>query len=146
MLRLRRIETGPIPVETFGITPDRLATLSLSEIATLPVRHGNRNEKLGDFFHVEGNPSDSEIHIEGDCSRVTHLGVRMTGGALTIHGPVGHYTASELQGGRIEILGDARDWLGAEMRGGRIHVHGSAGNRAGSPIPAVGEACEAGLC
>jgi formylmethanofuran dehydrogenase subunit C len=134
MLRLRRIETGAIPIETDGFTPDRLATLSPIEIAELPVRHGNRNEKLGDFFHVEGNSSDLEIRIEGDCSRVTRLGAGMTGGALTIDGAAGHYTGAELRNGRIEIHGDARDWLGAEMRGGQIHVHGSAGNRVGAML------------
>ena len=123
-----------IPIETDGIKPDHLATLSPSEIAALPVRHGNRMEKLGDFFHVEGDPSDLEIHIEGDCSRVTRLGAGMTGGALTIDGAAGPYAGAELRNGRIEIRGDAGDWLGAEMRGGQIHVHGSAGNRAGARL------------
>jgi formylmethanofuran dehydrogenase subunit C len=135
MLRLRRLETGAIPIETDGITPDRLAALSPSEIAALQVRHGNRNEKLGEFFHVEGDPSDGEIYIEGDCSRVTRLGAGMTGGALTIDGSAGPYAGAELRNGRIEIHGDAGDWLGAEMRGGRIHLHGSAGNRAGAAYP-----------
>ena len=135
MLRLRRIDTGPIPVATDGITPDRLATLSLSEIAALPVRHGNRNETLADFFKVEGDPNDLEIHIEGDCSRVTHLAAGMTAGALTIDGPAGSHSGARMRGGRIEIHDDAGDWLGAEMRDGRIRVHGSAGNRAGAVYP-----------
>jgi formylmethanofuran dehydrogenase subunit C len=132
MLQLRRIDTGPIPVETDGLTPDRLSSLSEGQITALPVRHGNRKEKLGNFFQISGDPSDLDIRIEGDCSRVTHLGAGMSLGNLKVDGLVGSHTGVRMTGGTIKVHGDAGDWLGAEMRGGHIHVHGSAGIRAGA--------------
>lgn len=132
MLILRCKSSTTIPIEAEGITPDALADKLAHEIAALPVAHGNREERLGEFFHVEGDASDREIRIEGDCSRVKWIGAGMTAGKIAIHGPVGMHLGAEMRGGLIHVHGSVADWAGAEMRGGRIHIHGDAGHLVGA--------------
>lgn len=132
MLRLRYYGVSPIPVEAECITPDYLADKSVSEIAALPVQHGNAQLPLGDFFHVEGDARDGVIVLEGDCRRVKHLGAGMSWGRLTVHGDAGMHLGAAMRGGAMEVFGNVGDWLGAEMRGGRLHVHGDAGELAGA--------------
>jgi formylmethanofuran dehydrogenase subunit C len=132
MLHLRYHAATTIPVEAECITPDNLAGKTAAEIATLPVQHGNAQAPLGEFFHVEGDPDDGEIVLEGDCGRVKWLGAGMTRGRLVIHGDAGMHLGAEMKGGEIHVHGSASDWVGAEMRGGLIHVHGGAGHLVGA--------------
>jgi formylmethanofuran dehydrogenase subunit C len=132
MLKLTYTSTTTIPLEAECITPDNLAGKSASEIAALPVLHGNTEAPLGEFFTVAGDAADSHIVIEGDCSRVKWLGASMTKGKITLHGNAGMHLGAEMKGGEIEVHGNTGDWLGGEMRGGRIHVHGNAGHLAGA--------------
>jgi formylmethanofuran dehydrogenase subunit C len=131
MLRLRYRGDSPIPIEAECVTPDNLAGKSLADIAALPVQHGNRAERLGDFFDVDGDPTDREIRIDGDCAKVKRIGVAMASGRIVVVGNVGMHAGAEMTGGELVVEGDAHDFVGAEMAGGRIHVHGSAGNLAG---------------
>ncbi|MGF1581502.1 MAG: formylmethanofuran dehydrogenase subunit C [Gemmataceae bacterium] len=131
MLRLRCITDTTIPIEAECLTPDFLAGKSNDEIANLPVFHGNREEKLGEFFAIEGDCNDGDLVLEGDCSRVKLVGAGMATGRLTIDGDVGMHLGAEMTGGEIRVHGNAGDWVGAEMRGGRIHVHGNAGHLVG---------------
>jgi formylmethanofuran dehydrogenase subunit C len=132
MLRLRYRGTTTIPVEAECLTPDHLAGKSAAEIAALPVQHGNAPAPLGDFFNVEGDSSDKEILIEGDCSRVKLVGAGMASGRLTVRGDVGMHVGAEMAGGELHVHGRAGDWAGAEMRGGRLHVRGDAGHLVGA--------------
>jgi formylmethanofuran dehydrogenase subunit C len=134
-LILRCTYSGTIPVETPCVAADRLAGLSATDIGRLPVQHGNAAATLGDFFTITGDPSNADIVIEGDCSRVKWLGTKMAGGRLTIRSGVGTHLGSSMTGGAIEIHGHVDDWAGAEIRGGLIRVHGSAGNHAGAAYP-----------
>jgi formylmethanofuran dehydrogenase subunit C len=135
MLTLRSTYTGTIPVEAPCVAPDRLAGLNASQIAALPVQHGNRAAVLGDFFSIAGDSADADVVIEGDCSRIKWLGNKMSGGRLVIRSSVGTHLGSTMTGGTIEVHVDADDWAGAEMRGGLIRVYGSAGNHAGAAYP-----------
>jgi formylmethanofuran dehydrogenase subunit C len=132
MLLLKYHGTTTIPVEAECVTPDNFAGKSAAEIAALPVQHGNASVPLGEFFTVEGDAGDSEVVVEGDCSRVKWLGAGMTTGRLTIRGNAGMHLGSEMKGGQIHVHGHAGDWVGGEMRGGRIHVHGHAGHLVGA--------------
>jgi formylmethanofuran dehydrogenase subunit C len=132
MLLLKYHSTTTIPVEAEVITPDGFAGKSAAEIAALPVQHGNAQVPLGEFFTVEGDASDRDIVIEGDCGRVKWIGAGMTGGRITIRGNAGMHLGAEMAGGEIHVHGDAGDWVGAEMRGGRIRVHGNAGHLVGA--------------
>jgi formylmethanofuran dehydrogenase subunit C len=132
MLTLKYHGTTTIPVEAEAITPDNLADKTPAAIAKLPVQHGNREEPLGSFFSIEGDASDRQLHIEGDCTRVKLVGAGMASGKITIHGDIGMHLGSEMTGGEIHVHGNAGDWVGAEMRGGLIHVHGNAGHLVGA--------------
>lgn len=132
MLLLKYKGATTIPVEAEVITPDQLAGKSAVDIARLPLQHGNAEAPLGDFFTIEGDASDRDIVIEGDCSRVKMLGAGMNSGCLRIRGNVGMHLGAEMRGGEIHLHGNAGDWVGAEMRGGRIHVHGNAGHLVGA--------------
>jgi formylmethanofuran dehydrogenase subunit C len=132
MLRLRYHGATSSPIEAECISPDTLAGKSAAEIAALPVQHGNRSVPLGEFLAIEGDPSDGDIVVEGDCSKVKWLGAGMTRGRLTIHGDAGMHTGAEMKGGVLHVFGQAGDWAGAEMRGGLLHVHGDAGHLAGA--------------
>jgi formylmethanofuran dehydrogenase subunit C len=132
MLVLKYHGTTTIPVEAECITPDRLAGKSQAEIAALPVQHGNQQARLDEFFTVEGDSSDHELVIEGDCSRVKLIGSEMKNGRITVRGNAGMHLGAEMTGGEIDVHGNAGDWVGAEMRGGRIHIHGDAGHLVGA--------------
>src|SRR5260221_11181476 len=105
MLHLKYKATTSIPVEAECLIPDTLTGKSVAEVLALPVQHGNEPAPLSEFFTAEGDASDGDVTIEGDCSRVKWIGASMTRGRITIHGNVGMH-------------------LGSEMKGGEIHVHG----------------------
>jgi formylmethanofuran dehydrogenase subunit C len=132
MLTLRYRGGTTVPVEAECITPQNLAGKTRSEIVGLPLQHGNVQVPLGEFFHIEGDDTDGEIVIEGDCSRVKLIGAGMTAGKITVRGNAGMHLGAEMKGGEIVVHGNAGDWVGAEMKGGHIHVHGDAGHLVGA--------------
>ncbi len=120
------------------IAADQFAGLDAKEIAELPVVHGGRQAKLGDFFKVRGGHS-SVVRIEGDVPHVEAIGAGMTGGELTIDGSVGRDLGLAMSGGRIDVRGHAGDNAGGArpgaargMTGGEIIVRGNAGDEAGA--------------
>jgi len=121
-----------VPLELDGVTPDRLLKLAATDIARLPVAHGNRSVELGAFFAVAGDASDGELRIVGDCSRVKLIGSGMSAGTLTVEGNAGWHAGARMAGGTLTVTGDAADWLGAEMAGGAITVRGHAGHQCGA--------------
>ena len=125
---------SPIPLEVEGITPERVAGLSLLEVAKLPVQHGNRREELGQFFDVTAGPvvPGTDLHFAGDTRNVKHIGAGMSAGFVFVENTVGMHTGAGMSGGRLVIDGGAGDWLGAEMRGGSIEVRGNAGGQIGA--------------
>jgi formylmethanofuran dehydrogenase subunit C len=131
------------PIELEGLTPDRTATLSQSEIAALPVVLGARRAALGDFFTVAGGRSD-RLHIEGDLRTVDGLGAGTRSGELVLHGPVGHRVAARMTGGWVDIRGDAGDDAGIGMCGGALRVTGDAGDRLGAAAPGAAKGMTGG--
>lgn len=122
------LKTEPsVPLEAETIAPDHFLGKTASEIAALPVLHGNESACLGDFFSVSGDGS-AEITLEGDLKRVKWIGARMTQGRITIHGDVGMHLGAGMRGGEIVVHGNAGDWAGAEMAGGLIRILGNAGH------------------
>ncbi len=119
-----------IPLEAGIISPDRLAGLTESEIARVPLIHGNRKKSLGDFFDISGT-CDGEIRLVGDFTKVKSVGSGMTGGRIIIEGNSGMHLGCAMSGGEIAVEGDAGDWTGAEMSGGRIVIKGNAGHMVG---------------
>jgi formylmethanofuran dehydrogenase subunit C len=135
-LTLTLREPPVVPLETEGVSPDRLAGLSRTEVEALTVWHGNRQAKLGDFFAVSGD-GDEELRIEGDVGRVKFLGAGMTSGRLVVAGNAGMHSGADMRGGELVVEGDVGDFAGTGMRGGRVVVHGSAGRELGGALPGV---------
>src|ERR671935_2148620 len=96
-------ELPTVPLETEGLTPDRLATSRPGEIEALPVWHGNRRAQLADFFAVSGS-GDEELRVEGDLRRVKFLGAGMTGGRVGVAGDAGVDPGADV--GRGEVVVD----------------------------------------
>jgi len=131
VLTLTLREQPTVPLETDGVTPDRLAPCSRDEVEALTVWHGNRRAKVGDFFAVSGQAGE-ELRVEGDLRRVKFLGAGMTAGRLTIAGDAGMHTGAGMSGGELVVAGAVGDFAAVGMRGGRLVVEGSAGHHLGA--------------
>jgi formylmethanofuran dehydrogenase subunit C len=120
------------------IAPDRFAALGATAIAALPVLHGGRRARLGDFFRVAGDRS-ATVRIEGNLEQVERVGAGMAGGELVIEGNVGRDLGLAMAGGRIDVSGAAGDNAGGArpgasrgMTGGEIVIRGNAGATVGA--------------
>lgn len=120
------------------ITADRFAALATREIANLPVFHGGRPARLGDFFRVSGERS-AAVRIAGNLSRIEGIGAGMGSGEIVIDGDVGRDVGLAMAGGRIDVRGAAGDNAGGArpgaargMSGGEIFIRGAAGADAGA--------------
>jgi formylmethanofuran dehydrogenase subunit C len=136
-LELTLLQSPSVPLEVAGLTPDAVATLDAARVAAVEAYHGNEKIRLGDFFRVSGR-CEGEIHIEGDLSRVKHVGAGMRSGLLHVHGNVGAHLGAGISGGRILVDGNAGDWVAPEMRGGSIYIRGDAGHLVGSAYRGAG--------
>jgi formylmethanofuran dehydrogenase subunit C len=134
VLTLTLRDEPTVPLETEGISPDRLATRRRREVEALAVWHGNRRAQVGDFFAVSGSAGE-ELRVEGDLRRVKFLGAGMTAGRMTIVGDAGMHTGAGMRGGELVVAGAVGDFAGVGMRGGRLVVEGSAGHHLGGHQP-----------
>ena len=133
-LTLTLREAPAVPLETEGLTPDRLAPLRRGEIEALGVWHGKRRAQLADFFAVSGD-GDEDMRVEGDLRLVKFLGAGMTGGRLTVAGDAGMHAGADMRGGELVVEGGVGDFAGTAMLGGRLVVRGSAGRLLGGARP-----------
>ena len=125
-LTLTLREQPDVPLGAEVLTPGRL----VGDVAALPIWHGKERTRVGELFEVSGGGDD--VRLEGDLSRVSHVGAGMTGGRLTVAGSVGAHAGAGMRGGELHVEGDAGNGVGAGMRGGEIVVHGDAGSQAGA--------------
>jgi len=130
-LKLQLRARPDVPLEADTLAPDRLQGRTLAEVESLQLMHGNEKCVVGDFFTVSGE-CNGELHLEGDLSRIKHLGSGMKSGTLHIHGDAGAHLGVGMSGGLLVVDGNAGDWVGPEMSGGRIHIKGHAGHMVGS--------------
>jgi formylmethanofuran dehydrogenase subunit C len=117
-------------VDLTGVTPDKIAGLSLPEIERLSIPTGGRAVALADIFFVERGPDGTLVIEHGDV-RLDHVGAGLTAGEVLVDGPVGAWAGRGMSGGSLRIAGDAGDFLGAELSGGRIKLAGNAGSHLG---------------
>ena len=132
-----------IMVEAEVINPGIFAGKSEQEIEQLIVWQGPVQLPLSEFFDVNVNevgsgsgtdtalPEKMSIVIDGDVSRVKHIGHGMKAGTIEIRGSVGMHLGSEMTGGSILVNGNAGSWAGMEMKGGLLHILGNAGDHVG---------------
>ncbi len=126
------LHTQPdVPLEAEIICPDKLADLTVTEIEKQPIQHGNEQTRIADFFKVTGEKS-KHLQVDGDLSRVKHIGSGMSSGQIIIEGDVGAHLGAAMSGGEIIVEGSAGDWIAPEMSGGRVLIKGNAGHMVGS--------------
>jgi len=129
-----KVDIG-IMIEADVVTPENFAGKSREEIERLQVWQGPVELPLGDFFDVEvrgaGSPEDTTILIEGDATRVKHIGHGMKAGRIEAFGSVGMHAGSEMIAGSILVRGNAGSWAGMEMKSGSIRIEGDAGDHVG---------------
>jgi formylmethanofuran dehydrogenase subunit C len=155
-LTLKDVIDGRVVAD--AIVPDRLATLSATEIAHLPIwltRHTSppaladatgcdadraarapdqHSVELGDLFSVRGERA-AVVRVQGNLANVDGIGAAMTGGTLSIDGNAGRELGRGMTGGTIAVHGNVGDDAGLAMAGGAVLVWGSAADRVGGALP-----------
>src|ERR687896_587217 len=132
-LTLTLREPPTVPLETEGLSPDRLAGRSRGEIGALTVWHGNGRAQLADFFTVSGN-GDEDLRVEGDLRGVKFLGTGMDEGRLIVAGAAGMHTGAGMRGGELIVEGDVGDFAGVGMLAGTIVALGELGAAPGAAM------------
>jgi len=129
-------KTPGLYLEATTITPDAFAGKTPTQIAGLEAREGKVPVKLGEFFRIEGvpgkTPAETDILIDGDCTRVKYIGYKMTAGSVTVNGNADMYVGGWMKGGKIHVKGNVHSFCGIAMEGGEILVDGKAENYVGS--------------
>ena len=132
---LKPIKTPELMFEGYNIIPDSFAGKSAGLIAELPGHEGKIVTRLGDFFEISGSAgataAETDIVIDGDCSRVKYIGARMTAGTITVNGNCDMYAGGWMKGGKIHVKGNVDSFCGIQMQGGEILVEGDAKNHVG---------------
>lgn len=146
ILNLNLTKDPMAPVEVEAITPDKIAGLTLNEIAKIMLWVGNKQLRLSEVFQIEGDvgskPEEVKIVFVGYTNRLRRVGEKMGSGEIEVLGDVGPYAGRKMKGGKLVIRGSAGVCLGAKMYEGVIEVFGSAGDRVGGAyrgeLPAKG--------
>src|SRR5947199_10188774 len=86
------------------IAADRFASLDARAIGQLPVVHGGRRARLGDFFTVTGKRT-AALRIGSDLKRDEGVGNVMGGGEMRIVSNVGTDPGKTMEDGRIHVQG-----------------------------------------
>ncbi|MDD1718636.1 MAG: formylmethanofuran dehydrogenase subunit C [Methanoregulaceae archaeon] len=123
-------------LEVECLTPDTFAGKKLAEIEKLPVYQGKEDKTLGEYFSVAGESgataADTQIVVNGDCSKVKYIGAKMTAGEVIVNSTTDMYTGAWMKGGRIVVNGDVHSFCGLGMEGGEFIIEGNAGNFLGA--------------
>lgn len=126
---------APRSIDLGGFVPDRIAGMSLADVASLAITADGRPSRVGDLFSVTGNTSDATIECRGDFARVHFVAAGMQAGTVRVHGHVGRHAGEGMVGGLLEVSGDAGDWLAAQIAGGHVVVAGNAGHNVAAALP-----------
>ncbi len=134
-LRLELREESTMPLDCSAIKPECFVGLSVKEIMEFPVGEGRHRGKLGDYFRVSGDVSESvasqRVVLGGSLLRLRRVGEDMAGGEILLEGDCGWHLGEFMHQGRIHVLGNAGSWVGTSMSGGEIVVEGNAGDYIG---------------
>ena len=123
-------------LEAEVISPDVFAGKTLEDIKKLKLWKGNKQITIEDYFEISGESGDiaeeTQIILEGDLSKIKHIGEGMIAGEILIKGNAGMHTAAKMKGGKVTIEGNVDDWAGVEMKGGALSILGNARNYLGA--------------
>jgi len=125
------VRAPDVPLESDSLTPDIVWSLDRGQLLDLTMYHGHDRCRLGDFFDVIGDGSET-LMVRGDLRLVKGIGAGMTRGRIIVHGAAGMHVGARMSGGEIIVDGDAADWVGAEMTGGYVRIRGNAGAQVGA--------------
>jgi formylmethanofuran dehydrogenase subunit C len=134
MIRLTLKAEPPLRITADALLPERLASLSTSEIERLPLMLGNRRMPLAEWFRVEGSADDT-VEIIGPCRRIDRIGAGMTRGSITIKGDVGAYLGLGMRGGSVAVAGSAGFGAATAFSGGLLRISGDAGDGLAGALP-----------
>jgi formylmethanofuran dehydrogenase subunit C len=139
MIRLALKGKPPGRLSLDGIIPEKLAVLSASDIARLPLLDGNRRGALGDWFDITiAAGADDRLTIAGDSDRLDDIGAGMGRGEIVVEGNAGASAGLAMTGGSLIIAGSAGHGAATAMRGGEIRIDGDAGDQLGGALPGEG--------
>jgi formylmethanofuran dehydrogenase subunit C len=128
----------PVRIAVDALLPERLASLSASEIERLPLMLGNRRAQVAEWFRVEGSP-DETVEIVGPCRRIDRIGAGMTRGSIAVKGNAGAYLGLGMRGGSIAVAGSAGFGAATALSGGVVRISGDAADGLAGALPgAVG--------
>ncbi len=127
-----------------SLIPDKLAGMTASAIAELPLYLGNRPMPVGELFEVSGNDPETLV-IANACERLDRIGVQMSRGQIIVEGPTGAYLGQDLRGGQIRVQGNVEIYAGSGMTRGEIHIEGNTGDFLGGAIPGERQGMRGGV-
>lgn len=128
-----------IDLSRLGSTLD----LTLREVSSLRVWHGNEEAALGDFCKITSS-ADGVERWSGSLERLDGIGAGNLGRAIALEGTVGNRIGAGMSAGSIRIRGNAGNDLGVDLAGGTILVEGSSGMRTGSFSPGTARGMRGG--
>lgn len=130
------IET-PLPAQRVDMSPlvcQKLAGLSLDQIAAIELQSGKRKLRVDQLFHINGsNPDD--ISIVGSTDKLDFIGKELANGSISVQGDAGAYLGMQMKGGTISVIGDVGIYAACEMKNGLIQIEGNAGDFVGGALP-----------
>lgn len=115
------------------LTPQKLATLAISDIEKIELAGGKNRVSVGDCFLVSGTDVDS-VTFEGGSCRLDNIGAEMSGGSIRVVGDAGARLARRMTAGSIIVEGSVGPFAASQMLDGRVEVMGNAGDFTGGPI------------
>jgi formylmethanofuran dehydrogenase subunit C len=129
------LKTPPVQrIDCSALTPDKLAEMSLSDIAAIELQTGNQTVRLDSVFDIDGDDT-SDIVFTKSTDKLDFIGHSMTSGRIRVSGNVGGYFGIFMDGGELEVTGDTDVYTACEMKSGQIKVIGNAGDFVGGARP-----------
>ena len=112
------------------LTPDKLAKLTINQIALLPLGQHINSPQVADYFEFSGETSDTIIF---DCSaeKLDFIGAKMQRGTIVCKGNVGDRLGDQMRRGTILVDGNAGDYTASHLVAGTIAVFGDVGKYTG---------------
>jgi formylmethanofuran dehydrogenase subunit C len=134
----------PQRLDLSPLTPERIAGMSVVEIAAIPINTTRAALIVGDVFELHAGDLD-EIVFEGGAERFDRVGSGLSRGAIRVVGDVGVEAGRAMSGGSLIIEGNAGVFTGSAMRGGLLTIGRNAGERLGGPLAGETEGMTGGI-
>ncbi|MGB5831435.1 MAG: formylmethanofuran dehydrogenase subunit C [Thiohalocapsa sp.] len=131
-LRLTQRQATAQRLDMREFIPERLAQMSLEQIAALRLWVGRQNKPAGELFELSGEPCE-RLCIVPKAGNLDFIGAGMHRGELTVAGDAGDGVGQGMHGGLLLVEGNTGDEAGTGLAGGRLRIDGHTGERLGGP-------------